>query len=192
MEDLITGAETFANYLRFQLFKKNNQMFRKDVYAHKIWGSQLKGGLEVCDAILLENQEKKYNSYEDLVSRYKDLLDKLKKELTDIDLTSSMLEFSNNKSKQLFGLRKKDKIKAHSFKEDIRISVLRGSYLACKRLLDEHIREPINKLDILLGDVHIVRMNYWNTYRSGNRQRQLREVDVIDTMQVNPANLTMS
>ena len=34
MEDLITGAETFANYLRFQLFKKNNQMFRKDVYIH--------------------------------------------------------------------------------------------------------------------------------------------------------------
>ncbi len=193
MEDLITGADSFATQLRFQLFNKNKQVFKREIYTHKIWGSQIKGGLEVCDAFILEHDRGEYKDYEDILKRYENLIILFKEQLSNlVEVNSSFDEFAIKKTYERFSRDKKIKLIASDFKEDIKVAVLRGSLVACEKLLNDHIKEPINKLDILIGEVHILRMCYWNTYRKNNRKHILREVDVIDTMQVNPKNLILN
>lgn len=192
MEDLITGADTFANYLRFQFFKKQRQVFEKSNYLHKVWGSQLKGGLEVCDAILLEESKNKFSIPEDVTSMYVNILESILKEVPHIDKTKTFEDYANDKVFSIYGNEKKLKVYAQTFKEDIRHAILRGSLIACEKLLVDYLKDPTLSIDVLMGEVHILRMKYWNTYQSGNRQKVLRRVDINDTMQVNPQNLILS
>lgn len=192
MEDLITGAETFSNYLRFQFFKKQRQAFEKANYLHKVWGSQIKGGLEVCDDLLLKEKNNKFANSDEVISRYVTLIDLIKKEIPTIDTEKTFEDYALDIAFKIYGNEKKLKVSALGFKEDIRFAVLRGSLIACKKLLEDHLKDPIHKTDILMGEVHILRMKYWNTYQAGNRQKVLRKVDVVDTMQVNPKNLILS
>lgn len=190
MEDLISGAESFSSYLRLQLFKKNCQTFDKATYMHKIWGSQIKGGLEVCDAILLENQDKKFSNSDDLINRYKSIIPRVKEEIANIEFESSIVDFSEKLSKKYFIKSSTNKMFAIDFKKDVRLSALRGIFLTLIKLLEYSTLEKM-ELDVLIGEVHIIRMKLWNTYRDGDRQQSLREVDVLDTMELNPENLVL-
>ena len=184
MEDLISVATSFSKYLRFQICKKQNQTLNRNTYSQKIQGSQIKGGLEVCDAILLENQNLPFVGVEDVITRYKNLVLQFKKELVKINVEKSYEDYTQLKLDSYFGKRKKAVIRAVDFEKEIRLAVLRGSLKACEKLLNEHEQEPKDIIDIL-GDVHILRMNLWNSYASTSPK--IRKVDVLDTMLVNPA-----
>lgn len=185
MEDIISGAKSFSQFLRFQMCKKNKQVLKREIYSYRIWGSQIKGGLEVCDAILLENQDIPFVSAEDVLTRYKNLALQLTTELPDIDTLCSHSEYAIAKSSKLFGILNKKKIEASVFQEDVRVAVLRGSLKTCKDLLKAHYDDPIMKPDIMMGDVHIIRMNLWNKYASSSKK--MKKVDVLDTMLPNPS-----
>jgi len=184
MEDLISGARTFSQFLRFQICKKNKQVLKKELYFHRIWGSQIKGGLEVCDSILLENQNLPFENADDVIARYENINLHLNKELKSLETTDSHEEYAKSKSDKLFGKLTKNKIDAAIFMEDVRIAVLRGSLKTCRDLLKAHQDEPTMKPDIMMGDVHIVRMNLWNKYAASSRK--MKKVDVLDTMLPNP------
>jgi len=182
MEDIISGAKTFSSYLRFQLCSKQKQVFKRDVYAQKIWGSHLKGGLEVCDALLLEHQNLPFVDVEDLETRIKNLSLQLRKELQNVDLAITFDSYVTLKTKEAFGTSDKVKVSAEDFQENVRLAVLRGSYKTCIKLLENV--SPKDTVDIILGDVHILRMQLWNIYATSSNK--MKKVDLIDAMTANP------
>jgi len=182
MEDIVKGALNFSKFLRFQLFKKQNQVLKRDIYSKRIWGSHIKGGLEVCDAILLEHQDCSFVDVEDLETRINNLMLQLKEELNNVNLTAKFNKYIDLKISQNFGKLNKEKLNANEFEEDIRIAVLRGSLKTCEKLIKS--MQPEDSVDTALGEVHVLRMNLWNLYATSSSN--MKRVDVLDTMLPNP------
>ena len=190
MNQLITGASTFSKFLRFQLCTKQRQVLNRKVYTHRLWGSQIKGGLEVCDALLFENKENPFSSTKNLENRLKECVTQLKKELKDKDTQKSFLEYTSFKISQIFGKLNKIKIDSSKFEEDIRIGLLRGSLTVCEDLLNKNEKDPTNDVDVMMGDVHIIRMNLWNDYVKKSKSNNLKRVDIYEAMEIAPLGLT--
>jgi len=185
MHDLITGATTFSKYLRYQICTKQNQTLHRDVYSHKIHGSQIKGGLEACDFILLEHQNISFVDAEDILTRYKNIITQYKDTLKDANIDKTFYEYTKFKITSTYGKRNKAIIRAVDFEKEIKLAVLRGGLKTCEKLVGDYYRKPIEDIDLLMGDVHLLRMSLWNTYALSSRK--IRKVDVLDTMLVNPS-----
>jgi hypothetical protein len=185
MEDLICGADSFAKFMRYTHCSKLNQTLQKSIYTQKIWGAQLKGGLEVCDAILFENKDLSFSSTLDIETRYKNLIYLFKIELgNDIDILKSFTKYAEIKSYEIYGGLKKTKINANIFEDNIRRATLRGSLVICEKLLAKNNLEPTDSIDVMLGDIHISRMELWNEYASSTKG--ITKLDVTDTMHLIP------
>jgi len=186
MENLIQGANSFSDLIRFQLFKKKYQTLKKSSYAHKIWGSHVKGGLEICDALLIENQEEPFTSSDDIDSRLKKISIKLEEETKNVNKAISFDEYISMKISKNFGKASKEKLYAEEFREDVRDSCLRGSFKTCEKLLDMVKDDPAECVDTRLGDIHIIRMELWNIYADYNN---MKKVTVTEAMEVEVSRL---
>jgi len=184
VDELIVEAISFARCLRFQLCKKQKQVLSRNLYSQKIWGSQIKGGLEVCDAILLENQNLTFISSDDLKMRYRNIIFQLKKEFIDLNKEYSFLEYADQKTLITFGKANKAKVNALTFEKEVNCSVLRGSLKTCEKLLFKNDQELIQNIDVMLGDVHIERMDLWNSYAATSKT--MKKIDLMDAMIPNP------
>jgi len=165
---------------------KKKKIFKRTIFDNKLKGSHIKGGLELCDALLLEHQDNSFVDVEDIVTRLKHLRLELNKKY-DGDLSDPLSTYTYKLADVVFNKRVKEKIAGNTFGESVEKTVLRGSIKACEDLINSHEKDPCDTIEIFIGEVHILRWSLWTAYCKLNPH--MPKATLEDAMEIDPKNL---